>query len=304
MILQEGYFKEWALCMWDRLCIFNLSSVALISVLLDTTDLAGNGSWETDCLLYTWVEMPVTYTGVNLCCVSMVGCWQQGLQGSHCKECPGLPHDGHSWFWALQPPSGISGKKYFKTGQALHMQWGLSGKHERNSPEHTKMREEGEKKRGAPGQEQRFSCSPWERPWWGMGIVWGGRSEALELLGTDSNPPFAPHPLPSLKEETEGEELGMKEWCGTCKKRRFGRGGVVFFRSVFIIVFVSYHSFQLLKHYINFLWVKSVLPVTVTGGQFSWPHLNPWAFSSYFLPCPAEQGAEWAVESCGWESGC
>lgn len=62
-------------------------------------------------------------------------------------------------------------------------------------------------------------------------------------------------------------------------KKAYWEGGVLFFKSVFIIVFVSYHSFQLLKHYINFPWVKSVLPVTVTGGQFSWPHLNPRAFS-------------------------
>lgn len=39
--------------MSGRLYIFNLFSVVLISVLLDTMDPAGNGSWETDSVLYT-----------------------------------------------------------------------------------------------------------------------------------------------------------------------------------------------------------------------------------------------------------
>jgi len=39
----------------------------------------------------------------------------------------------------------------------------------------------------------------------------------------------------------------------------------------------------------------SGLPVTVTGEQSHCLYLNPWAISSYFLPCP--------IEEAKWESG-
>lgn len=219
----------------------------------------GSGSWETDSLLYTWVEMPVMYAGVILYWVSMVGCRQQGLQGGHCKECPGLPRARHSRFWALQPREWHLGEKVFYNGSNAAHAVRIEGKTWEKQPWRDQNERRG-RERGAPEQEQRFSCCPWRRPWWGMGKVWGGRSDAVELLWTDSNP-HSPSSA-SCKEE-EAEELGMKEWCGAWEKGRFGRGA-----GVFSFVFVSYHSIQLLKHWINFPQVKSVLLVTVTGGNF------------------------------------
>lgn len=263
-------------------------------------DPTGNGNWEADSVLYSWVEMPVTYTGVIVHWCPWWGAGSRGCRAATARSVQCSPRLDTASSGPCCHGSGISGKTYFKTGLMLHMQCGLRGKHERNiSHEDTKMREGGEKKRGALGQEQRFSCSPWRRPWRGMGKVWGGRSDTVELLWTDSN-----LPLPSsasLKEEEEGKELGVKEWYGTWEKGRLEGGGLLF-KSVFSFVLVSYHSIYSTVKILNWFSTSQIcFACDCNWRTIFLPSSQPMSLLILFSPCLAEQGA---VKAAGWEFVC
>lgn len=75
--------------------------------------------------------------------------------------------------------------------------------------------------------------------------------------------------------------------CFSESKRGVRRGG----RNSVDLMYVSHYLnlFLLATSEIIFPQVKHALSVMVTG-KWSWIYLNPQALSSYFLPCPTEDG--------------
>lgn len=230
MTLQGWYFEEWALNLCEVGFVFSISLLLFL-------------------YLYCWTPWILQGTGAGKLILSLNlsrdTChvhWCHSVLGVH----GGVLASEAAWR-SLQ---GVSKAAPCWTQPVLALQpwkWHLRGNGQKNCAcsedwgenmretvlKAPKWEKEERKIKVSQGRSRGSLAAP-GRPWWGMGKVWGGRSDAVELLCTDSNPRL---PILCITEGGGGGKGAGNEgviWKGRWK-RQVWEGGF-YFLEVFLLL--------------------------------------------------------------------